>query len=139
MRDRLVIIDAVKELMKVEGNTRERVVEMVMKSHKVTRSTIYEYLSQESSIRLNKPEATQLSRPSWFPLSRGYCFSWCAKQKRHQRTNARSYAQEVGESLRRVFGCHSVSAFRKKSPQRKIIVSSFSSKTIVIFFILFPN
>ena len=101
MRDRLVIIDAVKELMKVEGH----------------------------------------------PLSRGYCFSWCAKQKRHQRTNARSYAQEVGESLRRVFGCHSVSAFRKKSPQRKIIVSSFSSKTIVIFssktivifFILFPN
>ena len=152
MRDRLVIIDAVKELMKVEGNTRERVVEMVMKSHKVTRSTIYAYLSDESSIRLNKPEArvlkieshgsgrpTQLSRPSWFPLSRGYCFSWCAKQKRHQRTNARSYAQEVGESLRRVFGCHSVSAFRKKSPQRKIIVSSFSSKTIVIFFILFPN
>ena len=40
MRDRLVIIDAVKELMKVEGNTRERVVEMVMKSHKVQRSTI---------------------------------------------------------------------------------------------------
>ena len=82
---------------------------------------------------------TQLSRPSWFPLSRGYCFSWCAKQKRHQRTNARSCAQEVGESLRRVFGCHSVSAFRKKSPQRKIIVSSFSFKTIVIFSILLPN
>ena len=60
MRDRLVIIDAVKELMKVEGNTRERVVEMVMKSHKVQRSTIYEYLSQESSIRLNKPEARVL-------------------------------------------------------------------------------
>ena len=57
MRDRLVIIDAVKELMKVEGNTRERVVEMVVESHKVHRGTIYAYLSDESSIRLNKPEA----------------------------------------------------------------------------------
>ena len=43
----------------------------------------------------------------------------CAKQKRHQRTNARSYAQEVGESLRRVFGCHFVSAFRKKKPAKE--------------------
>ena len=60
MRDRLVIIDAVKELMKVEGNTRERVVEMVMESHKVHRGTIYAYLSDESSIRLNKPEARVL-------------------------------------------------------------------------------
>ena len=62
---------------------------------------------------------TQLSRPSWFPLSRGYCFSLCANQKRYQRTDARSCAQEVGESLRRVFGCHFVSAFRKKKPAKE--------------------
>ncbi len=50
MRDRIVIIDAVKELMKVEGNTRERVVEMVMERHKVTRSTVYAYMHDEASI-----------------------------------------------------------------------------------------
>ena len=156
MRDRLVIIDAVKELMKVEWTVpsfrcilwlRARRIPWTQGSRPIfppvtgTNPTNHQG-SRKSTQKVQSHGSgrpTQLSRPSWFPLSRGYCFSWCAKQKRHQRTNARSYAQEVGESLRRVFGCHSVSAFRKKSPQRKIIVSSFSSKTIVIFFILFPN
>ena len=136
MRDRLVIIDAIKEGTAHPVNNSRCATSFCCRCsrvHKGSRKSTQKVQSHGSG------RPTQLSRPSWFPLSRGYCFSWCAKQKRHQRPNARSYAQEVGESLRRVFGCHSVSVFRKKSPQRKIIVSSFSFKTIVIFSILLPN
>ena len=130
MRDRLVIIDAVKELMQVEWNTRERVVEMVVESHKVHRGTIYAYLSDESSIRLNKPvvkpstqkvqshgsgRPPQLSRPSWFPLSRGYCFSWCAKQKRHQRTKCQKLRTRGG----REFTPSVWMPLRQRIPQKK--------------------
>ena len=97
------MINFEKTQLKKIKNPIENTIEKDQKSRKSTQKV--------QSHGSGRP--TQLSRPSWFPLSRGYCFSWRAKQKRHQGL----LRKEVGESLRRVFGCHSVSAFR--SPTNK--------------------
>ena len=90
---------------------------MVMESHKVHRGTIYAYLSDESSIRLNKPEARVLKIRDQ---------SYIKKPPSRPTT---SVTLKIIELCAEYFHDHG----------DEIIVSSFSSKTIVIFFILFPN